>query len=260
MRDPRTTPDPNLVTTSDPMQVVVPVADLCRAPNGRRDRQLVYGDIVNVRHRDGNWCLITSEKDGYCGYVTANTLGPRVDATHCVTARSTQAYKAPDIKSPDLTSLSFGSKVAALSETATFVETALGHIPRQHLHRIGETATDPVAIATLFLGTPYLWGGNTGWGLDCSALAQWSCLACGIPCPGDSDLQHATLGEFLPEGTEYAPGDLMFWKGHVAIITSPTMMIHANAGHMAVVHEGIEDAITRISSQGDGPVTGHKRL
>ncbi|MDW3223989.1 MAG: NlpC/P60 family protein [Paracoccaceae bacterium] len=254
------TPDPDLVRVSELMQVTQPIAELRRSPDGPRDRQLIYGDPVTVLNHDGSWLLARAEKDGYCGYVQSDALGPRCTPTHVVTARSTQAYSEPHFKSPDRVNLSFGSKLVASSETATFVETELGHIPRQHLHRVSDTATDPVAIASLFLGTPYLWGGNSAWGLDCSALVQFACLACAIPCPGDSDLQEATLGDSLPQDTPYERGDLLFWKGHVALVMDPQTIIHANAGHMAVAEEGINDAIARILEQGDGAVTAHKRL
>ncbi|WP_316247419.1 Dipeptidyl-peptidase 6 [Roseobacter fucihabitans] len=254
------TPDPDLVSVDEPMQVAAPIAELRRTPSGQRDRQFIYGAPVTVLHHAGDWRLVRAELDGYCGYVTADALGPRRAATHTVTARSTQAYETPHFKSTDQMNLTFGSKLVAKSETATFIETELGHIPRQHVHRISDTATDPIAIASLFLGTPYLWGGNSAWGLDCSALVQFACQACAIPCPGDSDQQEATLGEALPIGTPYQRGDLLFWKGHVALVMTPTTIIHANAGYMATVEEDIEDAITRIEAQGDGLVTAHKRL
>ncbi|WP_300056969.1 NlpC/P60 family protein [uncultured Roseobacter sp.] len=260
MSDPRDTPDPAKVTGSDPMQVILPLADLCRTPDGPRDRQLLCGDTVTVLHREGNWCLLRTEKDGYCGYLPAKALGPPQAPTHHVTARATHAYSDADMKSPERHSLSFGSRLAARAETATFIETDLGHIPRQHLHRIGDIATDPVAIARLFLGTPYLWGGNSAWGIDCSGLVQAACLACGLPCPGDSDQQETQLGDTLPAGTTYRRNDLLFWAGHVAWVQSPDTLLHANAGHMAVAEEPLEQAIARIAAQGDGPVTAHKRL
>jgi cell wall-associated NlpC family hydrolase len=156
--------------------------------------------------------------------------------------------------------LSFGSKLAALSETATFIETEIGHIPRQHVHRIDTLATDPAAAAEVFLGTPYLWGGNSAWGIDCSGLIQAACLACGIPCPGDSDQQAEQLGDTLPSDTPFERNDLLFWTGHVALVFDTTTLIHANAGHMAVAFEPITKAIDRIITQGDGPPTLHKRL
>lgn len=260
MTDPRTTPDPALTTRTEPMQVTSPVVDLCRQPDSTRDRQVIFGDAVTVLHHAQDWRLIQREKDGYCGYVRAVALGPRQIPTHHVTARATHAYAAPDMKSPDRTSLSFASQITARSETATFVECDLGFIPRQHLHRIGDIATDPVAVATRFLGTPYLWGGNSAWGIDCSGLVQLACLACALPCSGDSDQQCAGLGTHLPAGSAYKRNDLLFWKGHVAQIVDADTLLHANAGHMTVAEEGIEAAITRIAAQGDGPVTAHKRL
>ncbi|GFE49224.1 hypothetical protein So717_09770 [Roseobacter cerasinus] len=260
MTDARLTLDPALITKEKAMQIAVPLTDLCRTPGGARDRQLLCGDAVTVLGQQDGWSLLRASKDGYCGYVQSAALSEAQDPTHHVTARSTHAYTAPDMKSPERHSLSFGSRITALSESATFVETALGHIPRQHLHRVHNIATDPVAIAELFLGTPYLWGGNSVWGIDCSGLVQAACLACGLPCPGDSDQQEDQLGAHLPPGSDYARNDLLFWKGHVAWVLTADTLLHANAGHMAVARESIDAAISRIAAQGDGPVTAHKRL
>lgn len=260
MTDPRDTPDPNLVTRADPMQISCPLIDLRRQPDGKRERQLLLGDTVTVLHHDADWRLIRAEKDGFHGYVPARALGAPQSATHRMSARATHAYEHPDLKSPDLASLSFGSRVTALSDTASFIETNVGFIPRQHLSSIDHLDTDPVAVAELFLGTPYLWGGNSGKGIDCSGLVQAACLACGIPCPGDSDQQCDRLGTLLPPESPYQRNDLLFWKGHVALVTDPQTMLHANAGDMAVAREGIEAGIARILDQGDGPVIAHKRL
>lgn len=260
MTDPRDVPDADLATRAEPMQVAHPVIDLRRQPDGKRDRQLLFGDAVTVLHHAGEWRLIRAEKDGFHGYVPARTLGPVQSPTHRVSARATHAYERPDLKSPDLASLSFGSRITARSETAGFIETNAGFVPRQHVHNIDHIDTDPVCVAELFLGTPYLWGGNSGTGIDCSGLVQAACLACGIRCPGDSDQQCDQLGTLLPPESPYRRNDLLFWKGHVALVTDPQTMLHANAGDMAVAEEGIEAGIARILDQGDGPVTAHKRL
>lgn len=238
-------------------QIILPVIDLCRSPEGPRDRQLLFGDTVSVTDTTGDWCHIISDKDGYHGYVKTTSLGPVTQATHLVTAAATHVYTAADFKSPELLRLSFGSRVSARASTDRFIETPQGFVPAQHLAPSDQTLEDPAAIAALFLGAPYLWGGNSRDGIDCSGLVQASLLACGIPCAGDSAEQQA-LG--TATNSAYRRNDLLFWKGHVALVTDPDTLIHANAGAMACVYEPITEAISRIEKQGDGPVTAHRRL
>lgn len=260
MSDRRLTPDPDRITGAEPACVARPVVDLLARPDGPRDRQLLMGDAATILGRDGGMAYIRSEKDGYHGFVEEAALGPPVQPTHTVSAPATHAYSAADLKSPDRLSLSFASRVVVTGQSGAFLETPHGHIPQQHLRPVDRLAPDPAAIANLFLGTPYLWGGNSCFGIDCSGLVQAALLACGLPCPGDSDLQEHALGTPCPAGTAYKRNDLLFWKGHVALVLDAERLIHANAHHMAVAHEGIPDAIARIKAQGDGPVTAHKRL
>lgn len=260
MTDRRVTPDPAHVSLDIPAQIKVPVADICQSPAGPRDRQVLLGDCVTILGRMESHSLIRAQKDGYCGWVSDAALGAVHPVTHRVTARATHVYTDADFKSPDLMNLSFGSGVQAVSETATFVETPHGFIPRQHVRPADVRATDPATIAELFLGVPYLWGGNAHLGIDCSGLVQVACLACGIPCPGDSDQQEDQLGATLPSGATLKRNDLIFWKGHVALVLDETTLIHANAGHMLVTTEPINDALARIEAQGDGPPTKFKRL
>ena len=172
MNDRRTMPDPNLVDGSSPARVAVTMTDLLARPGGPRDRQLIFGDEVTVLGGANGHSYVKATRDGYVGFVTADILEPSSAPTHWVTAPATHAYEAANFKSPDLMPLSFGSRVVAIDTNAKFFETNKGFVPSQHLAPIESRAEDPLEIATLFLGTPYLWGGNSRWGLDCSGLVQ----------------------------------------------------------------------------------------
>ncbi len=225
------------------------------------ERQLLYGDGFTVFETETGVAFGQAERDGYVGYVNAALLKAPADNTHFVCSHATHLYLSPDIKSASPTGLSFGSRVCVVDEVDQFWETDTGgFVPKNHLRRIGAPMQDPAAVAELFLGTPYLWGGNSCWGLDCSGLVQAALLACGHGCPGDSDLQEQAVGQKLAKNDAAKRGDLIFWSGHVAMAVSANNLIHANAHHMAVVHEPIDAVIQRITSQGGGPVTARKRL
>ena len=257
MSDPRLTPNPSFVTDDKPAQILLPVVDLCRSPTGPRDRQLLFGDDLRVLNTAAGWSYIQAEKDGYCGYIATESHGPVSPPTHYVSAPATHAYTRADFKSPDRLPLCHASRVTVTAQTGGFAQTAAGFIPAIHLAPLGKHDDDPACVAALYLGTPYLWGGNSRNGIDCSGLVQAALLACGHPCPGDSDMQMA-LGQ--DANAPYERNDLLFWKGHVALVTDSETLIHANAGAMACVYEPIVAAISRIKAQGDGPVTAHRRL
>jgi hypothetical protein len=241
--------------------VAVPLADLRQRPEGPRDRQAAMGEaFLALEDRDG-WTFGMLVRDGYAGWVQTVKLGPRAEANHMVAVRGTHLYPAPDIKREPLAALSFGARFRIVSETDRFMETAAGaFLPKPHLRPLERPFRDPVTVAQLFFGTPYLWGGNSGTGIDCSGLVQAALLAAGVPCPGDSDLQEAALGEALAPGVAPERGDLYFWKGHVAMAVDGETLIHANAHHMAVAYEPIAAAIARIAAQGGGAVTSRRRL
>lgn len=240
------------------LSVAKPVVDLLRVPGGRRERQLLAGQSVTVFDDRDGWAFAQA-CDGYVGYLRRRALQPPITATHRVNARSTHTYPDANFKAHEIETLSFGSLVQVCGEEGRFLETLRGFVPRAHLTSLETPSDDPVGMAELFLGTPYLWGGNSGFGIDCSGLVQGACLACAIQCPGDSDMQETALGEALKDETPQR-GDLYFWKGHVAWILDEVTLLHANAHHMAVTREGIADAIARIEAQGGGPVTTRKRL
>ena len=259
MADRRDTPNPEFFQGARAAAVARPAIDLLATPGGARDRQLLFGDPVTVLGETGDHLYLRSDKDGYHGFAHCEGVGPARAATHRVSARATQVYAAPDIKSPDVLTLSFGSRLVATATHDRFVETPEGFVPIQHVAPIDRIDCDPAAIALLFLGAPYLWGGNTQDGIDCSGLVQAALLACGVSCPGDSDQQMHALGTPLAPGSAAQRGDLLFWKGHVAMYVAPDSLVHANAHHMSTVVEPAADTIERISAQGGGPVIAHLR-
>jgi hypothetical protein len=242
-----------------PAFVATPVLDMLKSPSGPRDRQLLLGAKVRVLEDREGWSFVQAA-DGYVGYLASNALDARAaEPNHRVIARATHAYERGDFKSPYRASLPFGAAVAVSRINGRYAETSLGFIPLVHLRPLADLFPDPVEVARLHLGTPYLWGGNSTFGLDCSGLVQAALLACGIPCPGDSDMQSREVGQALGNNAPLQSGDLIFWNGHVAMMTGPDRMIHANATHMAVVEEGFQAACARIAANGDGNIIARRR-
>jgi hypothetical protein len=247
-----------LEVTAERVSISGIVADLRRAPDGARDRQLRLGESFDVIERVSGWAFGRSVHDGYVGYIAEKDLSFDFNPTHIISARATHGYPQDDFKTEALQSLPFGARICVVDERKKFVETDTGmFIPKAHIRRIDKPFSDPITIAQLYFGTPYLWGGNSTFGVDCSGLVQAGLLACAQDCPGDSD-QQMSLG--MDASGPYQRGDLLFWKGHVAICADADTLLHANAHHMAVAYEPIAKAIARIEVQGDGAVTAHRRL
>jgi len=261
-------------------RIATDIAELWSAPTrGERRRQLLYGETFTVYETVGARAFGQSGRDGHVGYVATEALAPPTAptaptsptapgdaASHKVVALATHLYSEASIRAPDVMRLYFGSRLAIVGRRAAgggerFLETAQGlFVPARHVAPLDSRAADPVSVAQRFLGVPYLWGGNSCLGMDCSGLVQAAMLACGVACPGDSDLQEAALGEPLPESAPLERGDLVFWKGHVALVVDEHRLIHANGFDMAVAHEPVEEAIARIRAQGDGAVTSRRRV
>ncbi len=240
--------------------VAKPTTFLHSAPGGPRDREMVFGDRIELIEERGGWSFGRAARDGYCGWFDSSDLGPEIVPTHAVRVRRTHIYPEPQMKLPPLMRLSFASLVRVDGFERKWAATPEGYIFAAHLRETGTPMWDPVAVAEMFLGTPYLWAGNTGEGIDCSGLIQMACLACGVPCPGDSDQQNEMLGETLSEDAELRRGDLLFWRSHAAWVSEVGTILHANAYRMMVNYEPLQAAIERIEAQGDGPVTSRRRL
>lgn len=246
--------------TGRPHRIAWSLVDLCTTPGGRRDRQLLLGAGVTVFEVRDGWAFVQADADGYVGYVQHRALGEGDAPTHVVGTAATHAYAGESFKSADQMHLSFGAQVKVVDERHKMFETTVGFIPKKHLRPLDRPFTDPVTVAQLFFGTPYLWGGNSRLGIDCSGLVQAALRGCAIPCPGDSDLQLTDLGTDIAPDAALVRGDLIFWKGHVGMMVDPDVMLHANAHHMVAAYEPLADATLRIKAQGDGDVIGRKRL
>jgi cell wall-associated NlpC family hydrolase len=247
-------------------EVIEAIAPLRRLPAADAEQmtQALRGERVTIYDRNGEgfaWGQLGS--DGYVGWLPESTLArPLNPPTHKVTALTTLVFPGPSIKLPPLMPLPMGARVSIVREDATFAVTAEGHhLPRQHLGPLDACTPDFVAVAERFAGAPYLWGGKSAFGIDCSGLVQVALTSAGIGCPRDSDMQCDALGRELSaaEAKHLKRGDLIFWKGHVAIARDADTIVHANAHHMATVIENTKEAIARIKSAGS-EVVAIKRL
>ncbi|MGN6550118.1 MAG: C40 family peptidase [Pararhizobium sp.] len=254
----------------EPARVVVPVADLKSVADRAvpTDSQVLMGETVRVFDRASGWCWVQAADDGYVGYIEETACAPLGAApTHRVVVPRTFVYPKADLKFPPVHALSAGSLVTVVDEAETrgtlYYMLDGGHaIVARHCLPTGAAGSkDYVTIAEDFVETPYLWGGRSGFGIDCSGLVQLSLSLAGFASPRDSDMQAAGLGEAFDADCEdcLRRGDFVFWKGHVGIMADTLTLLHASGNTMNVTLEPLDEAATRIESL-YGPPIAFRRL
>jgi NlpC/P60 family/Bacterial dipeptidyl-peptidase Sh3 domain len=221
-----------------------------------QDSELLFGEDVTIYEDKDGWAWVQAWNDSYVGYVLSDCLGDTMAATLRVSALMAPVFSAADLKSPVRDLLPMNAVVPVLARDGDYVNVGPGFVHRRHL--LPEAQKDFVAIAERFLGAPYVWGGKTVAGLDCSGLIQTALQAVGKAAPRDTDLMEKALGEGIAIGAARR-GDLVFWKGHMGVMLDEGRLLHANAHHMMVAIEPLVDAIARIDAVA-GPVTSVKRL
>jgi cell wall-associated NlpC family hydrolase len=245
-----------------PMSCVAPAAGVFRAPDAASEQmdQLLFGEPFEVLEEEGAFVFGQARRDGYCGFVEAARLAPRGPApTHRVAAIRTYVFAEPSIKSKAWGPISINALVRVEAQEGRLAKLAgAGWVTAAHLAPIGTAETDWASVAERFLGAPYLWGGRESLGLDCSGLIQAALFACGRACARDTD-QQERMGRAI-DRAEFGRGDLVFWKGHVAMGLDAGRIIHANGHHMAVAIEPLDEALERIRANSYGEATSFRRL
>jgi cell wall-associated NlpC family hydrolase len=240
--------------TGEPRQVVAPSLPLRREPrfDATLDTEALRGELVTVYDESEGWAWVQLSRDGYVGYVPGEGLTRAMVApTHRISALRTYVYPEPDGKTPPLALLSLNAGIAASRKEGKFLALESGgFVFAGHAAPVGMPEPDFVVVAEAFVGTPYLWGGRTSIGTDCSGLVQLALEAAGHASPRDADMQAQELGRVIDPRDALRRGDLVFWEGHVGIMTSAKDFLHANAFHMAVAAEPFAQAKRRIKAAG----------
>ena len=244
------------------MRCALPTAGIFRAADEATERQdeLLFGEGFDVLETRDGWAWGQARRDGYVGFVRADALAAAGDPpTHRVRALRTCGFLAADLKSKVVSLVSMNSLVRAAARRDGYVDTGDGGwIYEPHLSPIGVFEAEPVAVAERYLGAPYLWGGRSSLGLDCSGLVQASLLAVGRACPRDTDQQLAAF-EDAGGRADLRRGDLVVWKGHIGMMLDGERLLHANAFHMAVATEPVDEAIARIRTKIGAEPVGFRR-
>ena len=241
--------------------VIVGRASLHHAPSGEsaQDSELLFGETFTVYERKEGWAWGQASGDLYVGYLPERALGAPFSPDAKVVAVMTPVFALPDLKKPVRDFLPLNAMVKRGAQSGDYVEIAPGSfVHHRHLAPLPHKESDFVAVAKQFIGVPYVWGGKTFAGLDCSGLIQTALAAAGMRAPRDTDMMEEALEQAV-DIADVRRGDLVFWKGHMGVMLNGAIMLHANAFHMAVARENLAEAIARIAPVA-GPVTSIKRL
>lgn len=247
------------------MQVVEPVISVHKAPrfDAMQLTQALLGETVKLFHEEEGWAFVQLGRDGYVGYVNGNALAPQVEEpTHRIAVPLTFMYPDASLKTQPAVLLPLNAQVRVVEESGAYARLSNGRfIFTAHLKPADTAEADFVAVAEMFRHVPYYWGGKSALGLDCSGLVQVALEACGVAALRDSDMQEETLGQNLlvNDLDHLRRGDLVFWNGHVGIMTDERTLLHANGHHMMVAAEPLKDAVDRIAAR-YGAVTSLRRL
>ena len=228
--------------------------------NSQLSTQLLFGERCKVFETLKGWSWVQSLRDDYVGYTPSKNLKKlKLKPTHKVKSLRTFIYIKPNIKSKILSYLSFNSLVKISSTKYGFCKIQnLGWCPSSDLSKISEKKFNIVNLARQFLNTPYYWGGRDSYGIDCSGLIQNIMQMNNIDFPRDTDMQEDFCTRSLLRKNLKA-GDLVFWKGHVALMTEKKKIIHANAHHMKTQEESLVTAEARIFKT-NGKVRKYARI
>jgi cell wall-associated NlpC family hydrolase len=245
---------------SEEAQCIAPIAGVHKAPtaDAMQTTQVLMGEKVRVFERKAGWAWVQLRDDSYVGYVREDALsGLKRETTHRITVPLAHLFPRPDLKSTPAILLPMNAGLSVVGRSGDYLEHASGQFAYA-AHCTPLDKPDFVSVAERFLDTPYLWGGKTALGIDCSGLVQVAMQACGLSCQRDSDMQEQALGVALQD-KQLRRGDLVFWKGHVGIMQDEHRLLHANGHHLVVVSEPLKDAVVRISARGS-KITSIKRL
>ena len=247
------------------MEILAPAVSMHREPAAfsKQTTQALFGEKINVLELRDGWLWCQLERDGYEGYISVAAAGEdKSIPTHRVAVPSTLMYPQSDIKSQPALTMPMNAQLAVVSNDGKFAGLSNGKfVFAAHLKSASDFETDFVEVAEKFLHVPYYWGGKTVHGLDCSGLVQTALQACGVNAPRDADMQEKQLGQnlMINDLDGLRRGDLIFWKGHVGIMTDARMLLHANGHHMMTVKEPLAAAVGRIALAGS-QVTSIKRF